>query len=336
MGESSAPAPSVEVIDLHAHVVLAATEGLAGIYGPEVGADENGQPWYRIGNYVLRGVRYRGSPFMDVARRLEGMDRAGITLQMLSPNPLTYFHRIGADDAAHYCARHNEALAELTREHPGRLLGAAALPMQDLDAALEELERSVRELGLRAAYVGTDFGRDLDHPDLDDFYRTLVRLDVPVFFHPSPTGGIEPPDDVRLRRFDLDLLVGFAYEETIAVGSLILGGVLDRHPELDVCVSHGGGAMPIVAGRFARACETRPWVPDFLREGRFHDYLRRIWFDSHVHGPEASAALRAVVGTDRLVFGTNFAGWDSGAVEPLPEDVDVLTSNARRLLRLTG
>ena len=103
--------------------------------------------------------------------------------------------------------------------------------MQDVPAAIAELERSVRELGLVAAYIDTDIAdRTLDAPDLDDFYSAAVELDVPVFIHPSPVGQAGPPDDARLRRFDLDLLLGFSYDETLAVAALIFGGVLERHP----------------------------------------------------------------------------------------------------------
>ena len=85
-------------------------------------------------------------------------------------------------------------------------------------AAIAELERSVRELGLVAAYIDTDIAdRTLDAPDLDDFYSAAVELDVPVFIHPSPVGQAGPPDDARLRRFDLDLLLGFSYDETTGV-----------------------------------------------------------------------------------------------------------------------
>jgi aminocarboxymuconate-semialdehyde decarboxylase len=319
------------VIDVHAHAVLEVSVGAA---GPEIGADEAGRPWYRVGDYVLHGVRYRGGPFMDVALRLEAMDRAGIDRQLLSPNPLTYFGRIGPAEAAAYARAHNDALARIVAEHPGRLLGAAQLPMQDIDAAVRELDRSVRELGLVAAYVDTDPGRALDDPAMDAFYEAVVGLDVPLFVHPSPLGAAGPPDDERLRRFDLDLLAGFAHDETLAVAALVFGGVLERHPGLDVVVSHGGGTAAFLAGRLAAACERRPWVPEFLRENGFGHYYRRLWFDTHVHGAGPLALLIEAAGTERLVLGTNFAGWDAGHA-PAPGELDTtLSRNAHRLLRL--
>jgi len=113
------------VIDVHAHAVLALTEGAAGAAGPELGTGEDGRPFYRVGDYVLHGVRYAGSPFMDVDVRLAAMDAAGIDVQVLSPNPLTYFGTLPAADAATFSRAHNDALAELVGKHSDRLLATA-------------------------------------------------------------------------------------------------------------------------------------------------------------------------------------------------------------------
>ncbi|MFD1825054.1 MULTISPECIES: amidohydrolase family protein [Mumia] len=324
---------TLRVIDVHAHAVLAETLGAAGDAGPELSADPD-QPWYRVGGYVLHGVRYRDSPFMDPDLRIARMDEVGIDLQMLSPNPLTYFGDLAVHDAVTYCRKHNDALATVVGDHRDRLCGAAQLPLQDVDAAVAELRRAVSDLGLVSAAIDTDPLRALDDPAMDPFYETLVELDVPLFLHPSPLGPEGPPADRRLRRFDLDLLVGFAYDETLAVSTLILGGVLDRHPGLDVCVSHGGGATALLAGRLASAARRRPWAAPDLADGGFERQLRRLWFDTHVHSDRALACLIDAVGTDHLVFGTNFAGWD-GAEAPEPGKLaDALSRNATRLLRL--
>ncbi|MEV0972474.1 amidohydrolase family protein [Microtetraspora glauca] len=322
------------VIDVHAHAVLEVSLGSAGAAGPELGVAADGTPFYRVGEYVLRGVRYAGSPFMDVDVRVAAMDEAGIDVQLLSPNPLTYFDRLDTGAAVAFARAHNDALADVVAEYPARLLGAAQLPVQDVAASIVEARRAVRELGLAAVYVDTDpAGRTLDDPALDPLYEALVDLDVPLFVHPSPLGPDGPPADPRLGRFDLDLLFGFARDETLAVAALIFGGVLDRHPGLDVCVSHGGGTAAFVAGRFARAVDKRPWAGAKLRENGFTHYYRRLWFDTHVHDELSLKLLVEHAGTERLVFGTNFAGWDSGAHEGPGLDPEILSANAGRLLR---
>jgi aminocarboxymuconate-semialdehyde decarboxylase len=327
------------VVDVHAHAVLQLSLGAAGQAGPELGTLPDGTPFYRVGDYVLRGVRYAGSAFMDPAVRLAAMDDAGIDLQLLSPNPLTYFGRLAAPEAIAYARAHNDALAALAAEHPTRLLAAAQLPVQDIEACVAEARRAIRDLGMVAVYIDTDpAGRTLDDPDLDPLYEALTDLDVPLFVHPSPLGASGPPDDPRVRRWDLDLMFGFARDETLAVAALVFGGVLDRHPGLDVCVSHGGGAAAFLAGRFARAVHKRPWASSRLRENGFGYYYRKLWFDTHVHDEQSLALLAERAGLEHLVFGTNFAGWDSGAghdPNPLSTPLSAtLSANATRLLRL--
>ncbi|HEY5681441.1 MAG TPA: amidohydrolase family protein [Pseudomonadales bacterium] len=324
---------SAQTIDVHAHAVLEETMGAAGEHGPELGREA--APRFRVGNYELHGVRYRGSPFMDPDLRLDAMDAAGIDYQVLSPNPLTYFHFIDAGAARDFCRIHNDTLSAIVGERADRLGAFAALPMQDVDFAIEETERAVRELGMYGPYIGTDFGRPLNDPALDPFYEKLIELDVPLFIHPAPAGIDGPPGDPNLKQFDLDIIIGFAAQETIATCTLIYGGVLERHPKLDVCLSHGGGATGYAFGRMASAAKKRPWASDSLRQdGAFEALLQRLWFDVHVHDPDALALLHKKVNPDHLVFGTNFAGWDQQPGD-VRHDAAPYTENARRLLRAT-
>ena len=323
-------------IDVHAHVVLEDTFGTAGPHGPSLD-ESKGVQEFHVGSYTLCGVRYRGSLFMDPAIRIERMDIQGIAVQALSPNPLTYFHHVDAALAIDYCRRHNDSLAALVATCPDRFVGLAQLPAQDPDAACEELRRSIRELGFVGAYIGTDPGpRTLDDPAFDQLWSTFVEVDVPAFVHPAPSGIDGPLRDARLRRFDLDLILEFAYEESIAVAQLVFGGVLHRHPQLDVCLSHGGGAIPYLYGRWEAATRLRVWSPDWLREpGAYGRMLQRLWFDVHVADQRSVRLLAEVVGEERLVMGTNFGGWDTGGDESETAGrTQALEGNARRLLRL--
>ncbi|ABD55191.1 amidohydrolase 2 [Jannaschia sp. CCS1] len=330
-------AATADVIDVHAHIVLAETFGAAGTaLGPEMGGQDGDRPWFRVGDYRLDGVRYQGSAFMDAGLRLARMEEAGIDYQLLSPNPLTFLHFVDAPLAIDFCTIHNNALSSLVRSHADHLGGCAALPMQDIGAAIEELERGVRDLGLMGGYIGTDQTQRLDAPEMDRFYATCVRLNVPVFLHPQPAGIDGPAGDANLGYYDLDVVIGFAAQEALAVARLIYGGVLDRHPDLDVCVSHGGGSTGYLFGRMAMAARKRPWASGALKaDGAFEERLSRIWFDNHLNSDGALDLLTGLVGDDRLVFGTNFSGWDApddlAAHKPHPK----LADNARRLLRIT-
>jgi aminocarboxymuconate-semialdehyde decarboxylase len=321
------------VIDVHAHAVLEETFGTAGQFGPELN-DDNGVPVFRIGDYRLRGVRYRGSPFMDVDLRIAAMDRSGIDWQLLSPNPLTYFHFIPAPDAISFCRRHNDVLAQTVARYPDRLGAAAALPMQDIPAAIDELKRAVGELGMKAGYIGASLPHGLDDPAMDPFYACLCALDVPLFIHPASEGIDGPPGNPAFAKYELDIMAGFTMQETLAVATLVYGGVLNRHPTLDVCISHGGGAVALIWGRLELATRKRAWVPDHLkRDGAFAEQMSRIWYDIHVHDDRAVDLLAERVGTDRFVYGTNFAGWDAPTVFEPPKVDAPLADNARRLLR---
>lgn len=314
------------VVDLHAHVVLADAFEAAGPYGPFHGDDADGAEFFRVGGYTMKPIPYRSSVFMDVERRLDAMDRIGIDLQMLSPNPLTFFGGVEAGPAIDFARATNDAMAALVTEHPDRLLGSAQLPLQEPDAAIAELDRAIGELGLVAGYVGTDYGIAFDDPRLDDFYDRVVELDIPLFVHGVTNDGRGPAPDKRLRRFGLDLIVGYTYEETLAAASLVLGGVLDRHPGLDVCLSHGGGAIAFLAQRFDSMAAFRGVESDFAAS------LRRLWFDSHLEPGPARHLVVDTVGVDRMVYGTNFGGWDTPTTT---DDFDAsLTPNAHRLLRL--
>ena len=92
-----------KIIDLHAHVVLEAGFGQAGQFGPELAKDADGVPFFRIGQYQMKPMEYRGTVFMEIDQRLERMAKMGIDQQLLSPNPLTMFHHIPAEVANRFC-----------------------------------------------------------------------------------------------------------------------------------------------------------------------------------------------------------------------------------------
>ena len=237
--------------------------------------------------------------------------------------------------AVDYARRWNDALAATIQPHRHKLGGLATLPMQDPVAATDEIERAVKQLGLWGAAIGTEFGHALDSDALDPFYEAMVKLNVPLFLHPAPAGIDGPAGDPRLKRFDLDVVAGFAAQETLAVATMIFGGVLDRHPDLDIWISHGGGSIPFLASRLAQAARKRPWSSEAMRkDGAFEGLLSRFWFDAHVGDERSLRLLTDLVGSERIVYGTNFAGWDQpdGDHEhgPVPQQ---FADNARRLLR---
>ena len=313
-------------------MVFEALNGSAGLYGPEAGVDEQGAPFFRIGGYTMKPISYEGTVFTDLDLRISHLDRLGIDIQVLSPNPLTFFHGVEPSVATDFCHQHNQLMADTVAAAPDRLVGLAALPMQDLSAACEELQHAVTALSLKGAMIGTDIPQGFACQSLDSLYQKLTDLDVPLFIHASSTDGVGGLKDDRLTQHNLSLSLGYAQEETLAVAQLLLGGVLDRHPTLDVCVSHGGGTAAFLAEKMDQLAQVDPAASEAVKQNGFGHELQKLWFDTHVKGEVAAAALRHYAHEDKLVLGTNLGGFDTP--EALSADAARFSQNARRLLRL--
>lgn len=316
-------------IDIHAHVFF--DELLGGIpgLGPSIEQTEGGRL------LVVGGYRWplRPGPLTpDPGQRVRELDAAGISRQVLSLSPLWLFPRADRDAAVAFHTRANDLLAAWCAVAPSRLLGVASLPTQDVDAAVRELTRAVTELGLVGGYIGTDARPGLDDPELDALYLACERLDVPLFVH-SAMAGIDTPGDPRLDRWLGGVVYGYPFEETLAVASLVFGGVLDRHPGVDVVLSHGGGTAPFLHGRM-REFSGLPASP--IGTAQFDEAFGRLWFDTHVHSAGSLRLLAEVANPRHLVFGSNFGGWDRGAPSELDGILPSVDANARRLLRIGG
>ena len=144
-----------KVVDVHAHILLPGVMGSCGAAGPEMGFRENGTEFFRAGDYVLENVRFNNSPFSVPAQRVEKMAAMGIDLQLVSPNPITYFYHQSKQSAIEFNKKQNDEIAAVCSTH-SQLVGAASLPLQDPQASCEELNRAVGTLGLVCSYIGTD------------------------------------------------------------------------------------------------------------------------------------------------------------------------------------
>jgi aminocarboxymuconate-semialdehyde decarboxylase len=330
-------------IDVHAHILFPEVMGRCGGAGPEMGVRE-GVQFFRSGDYVLENVRFVDAPFSDIGRRLALMDRLGVDHQVLSPNPLTYFYRQSASDCIAFCRAQNDAVAAAVRAHPARFSGFAQLPMQDPAAAVEELRRAVGTLGLVGSYIGSDIGgRVLSDPGFTPIWVAHETLAVPCVVHPAPRDVERPPgEQATQRQWDLDIVVGFAHDETLSVAQLLFGGVLDRHPALQIHIPHAGGSAPWLRGRFETALDKRPWAKGLLHRP-FDELWRQLSFDCLIRAGANMEFLVQAEGADRVLLGTNFGGWDQDdsivdKVRALPvseaERDAILAGTARRLFRL--
>jgi aminocarboxymuconate-semialdehyde decarboxylase len=232
----------------------------------------------------------------------------------------------------------NEALAASLAAAGARHVGLATVPLQEPTLAAEVLREAVTRLGLRGAMIDPNaLGRPLGDRAFDPLWRAAADLGAPVTLHPFLLEAVE-----RFGAHYLHNLVGYPFETTLAAGSLILGGTLERFPALDVVLVHGGGFLPYHIGRFDRAHSMRE---EARADGaaRPSTYLRRFHYDTLVQQPRALACLVDLAGGDRVMLGSDHPFWmrdddpkASVRDAALAADVQrlILGDNAVRLFRL--
>lgn len=291
-------------VDVHAHVLPHEIMGKAGPYGPE--RIDNGM---RVGPYVARGgtgLQSRAqASIADPVKRIGDLDEMGVDHMIVTTSPLLYLYWAEADIAVPFAQAQNDALARYADEDRRRLSFAATLPMQDVGAAVTELHRAVG-LGAVGVNIGAgSFGEhELDSPKLWPFYEAVEAAGLPILIHPHPLSMADGGRD----RYNLDWVVGYNYQETVAFARITLGGVLDDFPGLKLHLTHGGGAVPYQFGRLRSAQETQP---DVRARRPLGEYLGNFYFDVLVHDFGARRFLVDFMGVDNLVVGSNYGGWDA-------------------------
>ena len=268
--------------------------------------------------------------------RLKDMDRLGIDIQVMSPNPGQYYYAAPVEDACRAASAINDGIAEAVARHPDRLKGLGTVPLQDCQSAVRELRRCHDKLGFRGVEIGTNVaGRDFDEPDFAPFFAAAEALGMLLFMHPM--GFTEPR---RLGKFHLANVIGNPLDTTVAVSHLVYGGVLDRHPGLKICVAHGGGYIPAYSGRMDHAFRARPDCRPCISQPP-SEYLSRLYFDTLVFDPLQLDALVRRWGADKLCLGSDYP-FDMAEPDPvafhsaLEDSVRnrILGGNAEQLLGL--
>ena len=267
-----------------------------------------------IGDRVFREIT---DNVWEPKRRIEEMDRADVSMQVLSTVPVMFSYWAKPRDALELCRILNDHIAEVVRENPKRFSGLGTIPLQDVDLAAQELTRCVGELGLRGVEIGTHVDpndhchgpgcRNLDHPSLDVVWKTAQDLDGAIFVHPWDMMGKE-----RMPKYWLPWLVGMPAETSLAICSMMFGGVFERFPKLRVAFSHGGGAFPGTIGRIEHGFHVRPDLVAIDNETEPRKYLAhdktpaRFYVDSLVHDADALNLLLKLFGAERVALGSDY------------------------------
>lgn len=326
------------IIDMHTHALSKRVEPLvAGKYDPM------SNPYRRDMSPASRDTdaeqgKILPGLMLDVAKRREMMAKMGVDIQVVAPAPAQQNYWADEELLVALSRVQNEDIAALVAQDPQHFAGMGTLPMRFPQRAIEEAVHGVETLGLRGFQIDTRVeDLELSNAAFDPLYARLAELRAPLFVHPLGFSHGQ-----RLGDFFMVNSVGQPVEETMAIAHFIMGGILDRHPGLDVVIAHGGGYYPFYAARMDHAWKVRPEVRRLTADAP-STYLKRMWFDTCVFSPNLIDQLVAAVGVDRVMMGSDYP-FDMGDDDPVglvkrsnlsDEDREkVLFGNASRLFRI--
>ena len=289
-------------IDIHAHMVPAefparlAAAGLSTAAAPDV----NGACHRQV---LVHGKHYRtvSDKCWSAARRIGDFDDMGLSHQVVSPMPELLSYWLPLPVAQPLIRYLNEQTAQLCAESAGRLLGFAAVPLQDVDAAITELRHAAEALGLVGVEVGSNVnGTPIGDARFDPFFAACVDLDLPVFVHAiKPTGM-----DRLLGPAPLQQVLAYPTDVGLAAASVITGGLLQRLPGLRMAFSHGGGTLMALLPRLQQGWTSFPALASSIAESP-REQARRLFYDTLVFDAPTLRHLHASVGTQALLIGTD-------------------------------
>ncbi len=290
-------------IDLHTHILphtwpdLEAKFG----YGGFVRLDHHAPCEARmmVGDTCFREI---DDACWNPDRRLRDCDQDHVDVQVLSTVPIMFCYWARPKDGLALAQILNDHLASVIVAHPTRFVGLGTVPMQDPSLAIRELTRCVRELGFAGVQIGSNVnGRNLDDPALFEIFAAAEELGAAVFVHPWEMVGQE-----RMERYWLPWLVGMPAETSLAICSVLLGGIIDRLPALRIGFAHGGGAFPWLIGRLQKGFEARPDLVATASSVAPRSQLGKIYLDSLVHDTAGLTYLLRQVGEKRIALGSDY------------------------------
>jgi aminocarboxymuconate-semialdehyde decarboxylase len=329
----------MKAIDIHHHYVpqqlIEETKKHGKALGVEV-ADDKGS-W---------SLSFNGSaphrlqpPIFDVEGHLEIMDRGQVGLATLEANTNSLGYRLNGAQGEAWCNLYNDCTDLLAKQRPDRFIGMAVVPLQDGARAAKVLEHAIVDRKFRGAFIGTNVnGQYYNVTDFDPFWAKAQELDVMIVMHPEHIAGAE-----RMTQYGLNAVCGNPADSTLSLGYMFYSGLFDRFPNLKICALHGGGFLPFHLGRFNKEFETGKKTRPAQAKNPPSAYLKNLYFDTLVYDVDTLEYLKAKVGTDKLMLGTDYpytlGDWMAvekvQALQCSQADKDaILEANAKRLLKL--
>jgi len=290
-------------IDTHAHILPHDWPNLAEKYAdprfPVIHhTDDGSHRIYKDGHFF----REIWPNTWDAQLRIDEYAQHGVQTQVISTVPVMFSYWAKPSQALELHQHLNDHMAEMCRAYPQHYAGIATVPLQSPTLAIQELERSIEQLGLQGVQIGSHINDwNLDAEELFPFFEAAADLGAAILVHPWDMMGRE-----SMPKYWLPWLVGMPAEQSRAACCLIFGGVLERLPNLRVCLAHGGGSFPYTIGRIEHGFRMRPDLvaTDNARNPR--EYFERLFFDSCVHDEHALRYLIEVAGAEHVMLGTDY------------------------------
>lgn len=289
-------------IDVHTHFIPESFPALRGARGDLAWPSMQHECGHA--HVMISGKRYRTVPqsSWDAALRGADMDAMRIERQVLSPMPELLSYWLPAAEAQVLLRYLNESLAQMVAAHPQRFLGLGAVPLQDPELAIRELEYVMGTLGLSGVEIATHVnGRPIGDPLYAPFFAAAERLGAALFVHALRPAGTErlvgPPA--------LEQVVAFPGEVGLAIASMMTGGALEAHPGLRIAFSHAGGAFPMMLPRLQHGWQTAAEIRACMHCAP-RELAQRVYVDTLAYDPDALGLALKSFGPERVMVGTDY------------------------------
>lgn len=265
----------------------------------------------------------------DPETRIKECDHHHVDVQVLSTIPVMFSYWAKPFDALDVSKFLNDHIADIVKKYPKKFIGLGTVPLQSPNVAIKELTRCVKDLGLAGVQIGSHVNDwNLDDPNLFPFFQAAEELGAAIFVHPWDMMGKE-----KMSKYWLPWLVGMPAETSLAICSMIFGGVFERLPNLRVAFAHGGGSFPATIGRVEHGFNVRPDLCAIDNNVNPRDYLGKFYLDSLVHDPNVLKYLIDLIGANRIALGTDYP-FPLGELEPgkLIEEMKELNNKTKEQL----
>lgn len=302
-------------VDVHAHVVPHSFPRYLGsavpANWPSMAPAHECHRHVMIADKVYRTVSDR---CWDVPKRIADMDQTEIGIQAISPMPELLSYWMEAAPARQLLRFINEQLAEMVAQSGGRMVALGAVPLQDIDLAIDELRYLVQTLGFAGVELGSNInGKPIGDPVFAPFFEAASELGAAVFVHAVKPSGM----DRLVGPAQLQQALAYPGDVGLAAASVITSGLLARYPKLKLAFSHGGGTLASLLPRLEQAHQVFPALAESMAAPR--EVARQMYYDALVFDVPTLRHITDLFGADRIMLGTDypFAFRDKQPVERL-------------------